>query len=293
MRDQGAVVAVGMFDGLHRGHQVVVDTVCAVARRRGLRALLLTFSQHPLMIVAPEKSPKLLSTIEERRTAALAAGVDSLEVLHFDDELRSTTSVEFVEMLRKRYSAQVLVMGTNNHIGSDRAGAAQLAILAPEIEVIPIADSAHAQGISSTAIRAALSEGDISLANQYLGREYALGGRVVPGKRLGRLIGFPTANIEVDTQKLIPANGVYAVDVIIPDEEAPRRGMVNIGHRPTVDAEGSHRSIEVNIFDYEGDLYGQKIILKFMRRLRDEQQFSSVDALVAQLILDRRASLEI
>lgn len=266
----------GTFDGVHRGHRFLIDTLKREAKLRGLQPLAITFSCHPLALIAPEKEPACLTTVDER---IKHMGVD-VEVLDFDDNLRAMTAEEFLAMLRKKYGVTLFLLGFNNTIGSDRLGAERLAgRTVCGVEVIA-ADAHPALPVSSSAIRTALADGKITDANRMLGRPYALTGTVAHGKQLGRTIGFPTANIVTDSKVVIPAPGVYAGRV---DEHM---AVINIGRRPTVDLPDAPLSIEVHLLDFSGDLYGKTLTVEFIARLRDERKFGSLEELKDAIAAD-------
>lgn len=284
-------VAVGMFDGMHLGHRHMIRRLAEIAGQRNLQATAITFAEHPLAAITPGHEPKRLSTNALRQAILKAEG--AREVVETDfASLRHLTGREFLQHLADD-GVCCLLMGFNNHIGCDRldaAGAAALGI----VEIIhdtPPCDIAH---ISSTAVRNALGNGEIEAANAMLGRPYRLTGTVVHGKRLGRTIGFPTANISTEPHMAIPAPGVYAVDVRIGNESIWHSAMANIGHRPTVDtAPGAPLSIEINIFDFDADIYGSTIEAAFLSRLRSEHTFPDLDSLARALDADRRAALSL
>lgn len=281
---------IGMFDGLHAGHRYVLGRLKDIAASRGLEPLVLTFANHPLSVLAPGRAPLLLMPPHIKAADIKAeCGIGSVEVLDFTRELASLTGRRFLEMLRSR-GVELLAMGFNNTIGSDRLKAADAAALG----VVNVVELDACPGIehgSSTAVRAALGRGDVEEAAALLGRAFEMEGTVVEGKQLGRTIGYPTANLAIEVGLIVPAGGVYAVDVYVGESDAPVRGMLNIGYRPTVDSSDTPRqSIEVHLLDYSANLYGQRLRLRFLRRLRCEQRFSTLDELRAQLALDAAAA---
>lgn len=274
-------VTTGFFDGVHLGHRLVIDTLVSEARSRGEEAIVVTFWPHPRAVLQQDaRDFRLLSSLEEKKEMLLSMGVDRVEVLPFTREFASLTAGEYLQLLSERFGAGLVVMGYDNRIGSDKLTAGIINTAAAEIVVAPCTDS----GISSTQIRKALEAGDIELANGMLGYKYGLHGVVVAGNRKGRTIGFPTANIRLyEPLKLVPARGVYAVDVQVLGKEY--RGMCNIGVRPTVG--GGSPTIETHILDFDEDIYGLPLKLLFIRRIRDERKFPSLEALREQLILDK------
>lgn len=287
---QGRVAAVGMFDGVHLGHAFVVRQLCSEAHERGLKPLAVTFAKHPLHTLNPEAAPRMLCPLQERTALLQKEGDIEILVLDFND-VRALTAEQFLSMLHERYNVKLLLMGFNNHIGSDRRSAANLGLRCVGVEIAMLPPRPGRAGISSSEARAALAEGRVADARNILGRPYSIAGTVVEGRKLGRTIGFPTANISPDAPDgVLPAGGVYAVDVRI-GTDAPRRGMLNIGTCPTV--QGTTVSIEVHILDFEGDIYGRHIAVEFLERLRAEQNFGSLDELRRRLELDREAARSI
>lgn len=283
-----------MFDGVHRGHRALIERLCAEAARLGASPTVFTFDRHPLAVIAPDRAPATLMSLTDKVEALKGSGVAEVEVLHFDEALRSQTAREFLAMLHDDYGVDALLMGFNHRFGSDRLDdLAEYERLGREtgIEIIRADElrdeSLTDRTICSSSIREAIAEGDVAAAAHMLGRPFAIEGKVVQGKQLGRTIGFPTANIEPnDNELLTPLNGVYAVEVGLPDGET-RRGMLNIGVRPTVDGSAHPKqSVEVYIDDWDGDLYGKEIRLDFIKRLRDERRFADVESLRRQLALD-------
>lgn len=285
-----AVVTIGTFDGVHIGHQKIIARLKEVATQHGGETVLITLYPHPRMVLFPDDNDlQLLSTQDEKTDLLRKYGIDHLVVIPFSKEFARLTSLEFVrDILVDKIGVKSLVIGYDHHFGRNREGSIeQLRELAPqfhfEVEEIPAQDIDHVN-VSSTKIREALLNGEVETAKQYLGHTYSLQGTVVEGNKLGRTIGYPTANIEIgDKHKLIPADGVYAVHVLAGNERFG--GMLNIGYRPTVD--GKKRTTEVNIFDFERDLYGQQLKIEFEARLRNEQKFNGLDALKEQLAQDK------
>ncbi len=295
---EACVAAVGMFDGVHAGHGSLVATLVGEARRRGLPSLVLTFDRHPLEVVRPGEAPRSLCSPREREARLLALGVDRVEFMHFTPELREITGEEFLRRLRERYGVRALVVGFNNHFGADRMDASGARAAEPRTGVsiveAPPLRLAEIPAVSSTTIREALAGGDVETASRLLGAPYSLEGEVVHGAELGHTLGYPTANLRPsDVRAALPALGVYVVEADIPELGIyGRRGMTNIGRRPSVkDADGSV-SIETYIFDFDGDIYGRRLRVHFLRRLRPEMKFTTLPALVSQLDADARAARE-
>ena len=294
------VATIGTFDGVHRGHQFVAQQVVRHARERGLDAVVLTFPNHPSQVLhqVPARNVQLLSTAEEKTTLLQQTGIDKVALLDFTQELAQMTARDFMKtILKERLNAQVLLMGYDNHFGHDRKGFDDYRRYGQEqgIEVIGCEELASEQRISSTAIRQALLNGDVNTANTLLGYHYHLQGEVVLGFQNGRKLGYPTANLQVDACKLIPENGAYLVrcqlsaldppsSALIP-QPSPLYGMLNVGTRPTLH-NGRQRSIEVHIFDYDGNLYNQTLTVELLQHLRKEQEFATLDDLQHQLSAD-------
>ena len=284
---QVAVVTTGFFDGVHLGHRHLLETVVSLARERGEEAVVVTFWPHPRMVLQQDaRELRLLTSLPEKKERLAALGIDRVEVLPFTRELSRLTAREYLGLLEERFASSVVVMGYDNRIGCDRLTADEIGAAPALIQVDECRDGGRGGSISSTAIRTALLSGELELAHSMLGYRYELYGVVVAGNRLGRTIGFPTANIQLyEPLKLVPSNGVYKVDVEL--DGRLFHGMCNIGLRPTVG--GSVRTIETHIFDFDEDIYGLPLRLRFDRRIRDERKFPSLDALREQLVADSRA----
>ena len=285
------IVTTGFFDGVHAGHTLVLGALVNAARERGEESMVVTFWPHPRNVLQDgARGLRLLSSLGEKRERMLSLGVDRVEVLPFTKEFSALSARDYIrEVLVGRFGATAMVVGYDNRLGSDRLDSGMVAGLARKegMDVILPPVAGGDSPVSSTRIRKALQDGDIALANAMLGYGYQLHGVVVEGNRLGRTLGFPTANMQLhEPLKLVPANGVYAVDVQTLGKSF--RGMCNIGVRPTV-ASGSARTIETHILDFDEDIYGLDISLSFVRRIRDERRFPSLEALSAQLAADREA----
>ncbi|MBR1755127.1 MAG: riboflavin biosynthesis protein RibF [Bacteroidaceae bacterium] len=310
------VCTIGFFDGVHRGHQCLIRQVRDEALRRGARSLLITFDRHPRSVFAPESVPQLLTTASEKQALLRATGVDDIFVLPFDRAMAALTAREFMQrVLKEQLGVDVLVIGYDHRFGrplynSRSEGFPEYQAYGKElgIEVVQ-ARELEGEHVSSSAIRRALADGDVATAARLLGRPYEWTGRVVHGHAVGRRLGFPTANLEaVEPGKVRPARGVYAAKVLLPATDVAGTAawstaawstgaagtaavaMLNIGHRPTLD-NGSELSIEANLLDFCGDLYGQTLTLFFIARLREERQFRSEAELAEQLQRDRAAAL--
>ncbi len=278
-----AVAAVGMLDGVHRGHRAILDTLAARAKATGRRPLAFTFSRHPTEIISGRPA-QLITSLSQRTALMSAAGVEPV-VLDYSRADFALTAEQFLGGLREKYGVDAIVMGFNNHIGADRRDAGWIADNLPvDVSLVQAVDC---QGLtpSSSEIRRAVSAADFACARTMLGHHFTVRGRVVEGNKIGRTIGFPTANIDVEEDnQLLPPDGSYIVDVHI--GERLYRGMANIGTRPTI-ADGRGRTIEVNIFDFNEEIYGCTIDIDFLAPLRPEQTFPDLAALTARLALDR------
>lgn len=294
--DKGTIVAVGMFDGMHTGHQFVLQHLKDKAQELGLTPVVVTFANHPLSLIRPDNVPGQLMPTDTKIEMIKAEGIENITVLEFDERLRNLTARRFAErILVPSLNARALVLGYDNTFGSDRlAGADEYReALAPcGIEVYECAKK-KGRDISSSLIRAAVREGRLDDAAEMLGRPYTIGGTVKQGRQLGRTIGFPTANIDTE-KRLLPLPGVYAARVARCDEPtvAGLPAMLNIGTAPTV-TDGGTITAEAHIISDKpvGELYGKHIELELLGRLRDEKQFESLDVLKMALEEDRRAVL--
>ena len=291
-----AVVTSGTFDGVHVGHQKILNRLREIASRNNGETVVITFWPHPRLVLHPEDDTlKLLNTFEEKAELLKEQGIQHLIRIPFTKEFSQYTSEEFIQkILVETIGTKKLVIGYDHRFGHNREGSfEQLKINAPrygfEVEEIPRQDVDHV-GVSSSKVRKALEEGDIDTTTHFLARPYALTGRVVMGDKLGRLLGYPTANIEIDTKyKLIPADGIYAVTVL--HEHTIYKGMLYIGNRPTVN--GTKRNIEVNIFDFAKDIYGESLTLYFHKLIRGDAKFSDLEGLKVQLGIDKQDALRI
>jgi riboflavin kinase/FMN adenylyltransferase len=291
---QPAVVTMGTFDGVHRGHQAVLAEVTRRARDGKLASVLVTFEPHPLAVVNPAAAPKLLTLPAEKEALVQAQGIDRFVLMPFTPAVAQLDAEAFVGRLCDEYGMHELVMGYDHGFGRGRAGDVELVErLARQRDFrMAVVDAVRDNGqpISSTLIRSGVAHGDLDSAARWLGRPYAIRGKVVRGAGRGRTIGIPTINLESpDARKLLPPDGVYAVRVRILDAGSRLLGgMMNQGPRPTFGDQA--RTLEVHLFDFEGELYGETVDVEWVRRLRDVQAFPSRDALVAQLERDRQAA---
>lgn len=289
MNDRLCVATIGFFDGVHRGHQFILAQVKEEAERCGMTSAVVTFSNHPLTVVRPGFEPLLLSSPEEKKQLIMNTGIDRVEMLHFSQEMSMLSAEAFmIQVLKERLNGRKLIIGYDNRIGHDRLEFNGLVTVGRKIgiEVIQAKEYKEeaATKFSSSVIRQALQEGDIKTANQVLGRNYSISGKVVDGFHNGRSIGFPTANIQTEEKgKLIPAGGVYAVRIRLKDKWF--KGMMNIGHRPTFH-NGERQTVEVNIFDFCADIYNEDITVEFMHYIRAEREYGNVEELKRQIMHD-------
>jgi riboflavin kinase/FMN adenylyltransferase len=292
-----AVVTSGTFDGVHVGHQQILKRLHENAMLLGGKSVVITFWPHPRHVLSQsqEKPVYLLTSIEERIALLRKFKVDYLLIIPFTPEFANLSSSEFIQkILIDTIGTKKLVIGYDHRFGKNREGGFEYlkenaATLGFEVEEIPREDVDHV-GVSSTKIRKALEAGDIETANKYLGYPYLLSGTVSEGDKLGRTIGFPTANLEIsEAHKLIPARGVYAVYGTVNGQRL--KGMLNIGMRPTVG--GLKQTIETHFFNFDQDIYHQELQLELVARLRDEQKFSSLDALKEKLAKDQEVALQV
>lgn len=290
------VMTIGTFDGVHSGHQAIFSRLKDLASQINGETMVLTFFPHPRMVLYPDDNAlRLLHTIEERKQLLEEAGIDHLVIHPFSKQFARLTSLDFVrDVLVTRLGVSKLIIGYDHHFGRNREGSIEnLQELAPlygfEVEEIP-AQEMDQVNISSTKVRQSLIDGAIGVANNFLGYAYFFHGKVVKGDQIGRTIGFPTANIAVEHwYKLIPKQGVYAVNVQL--HGSVHRAMLNIGTRPTVD--GDQQTLEVHIFDFDADIYGETLKVELYHRIRDEKKFEELSDLKKQLILDKEKSIQL
>lgn len=287
---ENAVVTSGTFDGVHLGHQKIINRLNEVAKLTDGESVVITFYPHPRSVISPDNQiVRLLSTLDEKIELLEKSGVNHLLIIPFTREFSELSSEEFIQkILIQTIGTKTLVIGYDHRFGKNREGGFDYLKLNKEkygfeIEEISRQDIENV-AVSSSKIRKALQEGDVPSADHFLGRNYSLSGVIVKGKQLGRTIGFPTANIQVrEIAKLIPSDGVYAVKVYY--NEKVFGGMLNIGNRPTVD--GTFQTVEVNIFDFDQEIYGENLTVEFLQKLRNEQKFNGLDELKAQIAKDK------
>ena len=283
------VATIGFFDGVHLGHRFLIEQVKELAKDKGLRSALITFPVHPRQVMKSDYRPELLTTPEEKIELLKAQGVDYCIMLDFTVELSQLSALSFMkDILQQRYNVSTLIIGYDHRFGHNRSEGfedyvrygQQIGMNVYRSQACMIDDL----NISSSLVRTHLLEGKIDLSTRYLGYNYSIEGVVVGGYRVGRTIGFPTANLDLrESNKLIPSDGVYAVRVEV--KGCLYAGMLNIGYRPTLD-NGSKKSIEVHILRFDEDIYDEKIRLYFVSRIRSEMKFSGLDELIAQLKRD-------
>jgi riboflavin kinase/FMN adenylyltransferase len=292
--DKNSTITVGTFDGVHIAHQKIIREVVALAGKRNDRSVVVTFEPHPREVVAKTETPiQLLTTLRERQEVCEALGVDWFVVIHFDTELSNQSFRDFyIQYLINGIGVNLVVEGYDHHWGKNRGGTIEsLLKLGREFgfDVVNIEQFFYnGHPVSSSIIRNELSSGMVEYAGELLGRPYILYGRVIEGDKRGRLLGYPTANIELETQKkLVPGNGIYFVKVALGAEKY--FGMASIGVRPTFYSSGS-RTIEVHILDFHQEIYGRDIQIGFLRRMRNELKFDTAEQLIQQMNKDKELS---
>ncbi len=281
-----SAMAVGSFDGMHRGHQYLISTLSRHARQKGLHSVLFTFHPHPAYVLRPESAPSLLTTLSEKKFLLRRTSLDKAVIYPFSESFAAMPAKSFLKFLKSRFGLRLLLVGYDHVFGSDRISDPELLkALSDELGIETVfGDCYQHKGVivSSTKIRKLLIEGQIERANALLGYDYMMEGEVVHGSKFGRKIGFPTANLALpDPHKLVPLEGVYVVGVEMPGKKK-YNGVLNIGQKPTINREKT-KHIEVHILNFEGDLYGEKLRIRFLKRLRAEQKFSSIEALRKQI----------
>ena len=292
-----ALITIGTFDGVHGGHQQIIQLMKAEAAKIAGETIIITFHPHPRKVIGTTPGPVyLLNTLDEKIDLLEKYGIDHLVVVPFTEAFASQDAESYIkDFLVSTFHPHTIIIGHDHRFGKNRSGDFQLLEdKAPEynyeVKEIP-GYMLRDMTISSTKIREALLKGDIDTANYFLGYNYFFSGLVVEGNKLGRTIGFPTANLQIaDENKLIPGNGVYAVTITdATSQGVSYKGMMNIGVRPTVD--GTKRMIEVNIFDFDKDIYGEILTITLKKHLRSEVKFNGLDALKAQLAKDKEAAI--
>jgi len=290
---QETILTIGAFDGLHRGHQALIQAVVHRARATGRLAALLTFHPHPAVVLAPDRAPRYLTTPGEKMALLESLGLDLVVLFPFNREVASTPARDFMVVLTRQLRLRELWVGPDFALGRNREGnVPRLRDLGRELGyelhvVEPVLG--NAESISSSRIRALLLQGQVGEVTKLLGRYPSLSGQVVEGARRGRKLGFPTANLEVRSERAVPADGVYATFAVLGAERYP--AVANVGVRPSFD--NGRRTVEIHIFDFDQDIYGCDLVVEFVARLRDEQRFEKVDDLVAQIGRDSQAARRI
>ena len=284
------VATIGTFDGVHKGHQFVLRQVFKEAHKNGFNSLVFTFSNHPLEVLSPESMPKQLSLLDEKTELILSNGIDSVAISEFTEELSMYSAKEFMQkILKEQLNVKILIIGYDNHFGHDKKSFNDYVVYGKEMGIkVLLHQELHEDfKASSSLIRNLLAEGDVNKANLVLGYNYYMQGKVINGFHIGKKIGFPTANIEVDNKKLIPMNGAYMVraSFMFNGKENSAIGMMNIGFRPTL-GNGSQQSIEVHLFDFFEDIYGKMIKIEFLHFIRKEKRFNNIEELKEQLKSD-------
>lgn len=278
-----------MFDGVHLGHKSIIDALTKVGTQNNLETAILTFWPHPRFVFNPNEDLKLLNTIDEKKLLIEKYGVNNLFLKEFDDEFRNLTGEEFVrQILVDQLNVKYLIIGYDHSFGKNKSGnfallqelSKELDFEVDQMEAINI----HENNISSTKVRNALLEGNIKEANEMLGYSYSVSGKVVHGKKIGRTIGYPTANIETESIKLLPKKGAYIVEVYVKGQFY--KGMLSIGTNPTVN--GDALTVEVYILDFNEDIYGENITVQFRDFLHDEIKFEGLDKLIERLDEDKK-----
>jgi riboflavin kinase/FMN adenylyltransferase len=299
---EGTVLTIGAYDGVHLGHRAVIEEVRRLAAERGCRSAVVTFDRHPAQVVRPESAPRLLTDLDQKLELLAETGVDATVLVHFDEERSHESPEDFVrEVLVECLRVRAVVVGEDFHFGHHRRGnvallrelGAEAGFQVEPLELLPRTDGVP-EPVSSTAIRRALAGGDVDVAARLLGRPFEARGIVVTGDQRGRLLGFPTANVEVPNQLCLPADGVYAGWYERPDGSI-QPCAINLGRRPTFYEHAEHSLLEAHLLDFQDDLYGERARVRFVAFLRSERKFDGIDALVTQLKHDveaARAALE-
>ena len=285
---------IGFFDGVHKGHQYVINRLRTDAREHGLESTVITFRQHPRQVLSQDFIPKLLTNAKKKEQLLQATGVDNVVMMDFSKQLATLSAQEFMRLLHEEYGVVRLLIGYDNRFGHNRAeGFEDYQRYGKQMDIEVVLNDALEDGettVSSSVVRRLLQEGKVEEANHCLGYDYGFEGLVVRGQGEGRKLGFPTANMQLSDNQLVPKRGVYAVRVRIEGYTESFLGMMNIGVRPTYgEFQETH---EVNIFHFDADIYDKTISVEFLRRLRDERKFSSLEELRSQLHLDKESIIK-
>jgi len=288
-------LSLGMFDGVHLGHLSIINTLNLIAKNEDLESAILSFWPHPRKFLNPDDNVKMLNTLEEKLDLLEKSGIQNIFLKTFDEEFRNLTGTEFCEqVLVDKLNVKHIIIGHDHTFGKNKSGnfdllkslSTELDFKVNQLEAVQQNDL----NISSTKIRIALSEGRIRDANEMLGYNYPLTGKVIHGKKLGRTIGYPTANIDVPINKLLPKSGAYIVEVYVDDQFY--KGMLSIGTNPTIDDLNQSLHTEVYILDFDQDIYDQEITVKFRDYLHDEIKFQGLEKLIEKLDLDKKLTAE-
>ena len=287
--DVNTIVTIGTFDGVHKGHQIIINRINEIAKKQALESVVLTFDPHPRHVIYPDDQElRLIHTLEEKIEALRKTGVQNLVLHKFTKEFSRTESVNFIrDFLVTKLNMKYMVVGFDHHFGKNRQGTFDNLIELSDaygfkIEKIKPQNIGEVT-ISSTKIRNAILEGDCKKANTYLSANFSITGKVVQGNKIGSSIGYPTANIEIENQwKILPKNGVYAVKILLKNQQY--FGMLNLGNRPSISDDSF--AIEVHLFDFNATIYNEELKIEFIQRIRDEQQFSDLEKLKSQLKID-------
>ena len=291
------MATIGFFDGVHRGHQFLIHHLVETARREGMLSTVITFDEHPRKVLQSDYQPEMLSTLDSKLLLLSKTEVDNAVVLHFDKAMAAMSAREFMQqILHDHLHVKKLFIGYDHRFGHNREETfSDYVDYGRELGIEVIQNQAfslHDVNISSSVIRSLLKEGEVDMANQCLGYPYTIIGKVVNGYHEGRKMGFPTANIDISHfGQLVPAPGVYAVKVRLENTVVWKHGMMNIGTRPTFD--GKRITLEANIFNFEGDIYDQLLLVSFVSRIRGERKFANPEELAAQLKEDKQTVMKL
>ena len=294
IRERGCVVAIGTFDGVHLGHQKLISRAVELAREAGVAAVVFTFRNHPMSVLAPDREPLSLYPLEERRRVFAKLGVDFVIEEPFTEELAALSPDDFLELLVERLAPRAVIVGANFSFGAGGRGTPEFLAqrgqtLGVRVEKAPLL-FLDGERVSSTRIRALLAAGNVRSAGELLGHPFAIAGVVEHGDERGRKLGFPTVNITPVKGQALPADGAYAVRILCPDGKE-WSGVANVGDNPTFG--GDPLRIEAHLLDFSGDLYGLRLVVRFIERLRGEEKFPSAEALVQQIKKDEERAREI
>ena len=287
--DVNTIVTIGTFDGVHKGHQIIINRINEIAKKQALESVVLTFDPHPRHVIYPDDQElRLIHTLEEKIEALSKTGVQNLVLHKFTKEFSRTESVNFIrDFLVTKLNMKYMVVGFDHHFGKNRQGTFDNLIELSDVYGFKI-EKIKPQNIgevtiSSTKIRNAILEGDCKKANTYLSANFSITGKVVQGNKIGSSIGYPTANIEIENQwKILPKNGVYAVKILLKNQQY--FGMLNLGNRPSISDDSF--AIEVHLFDFNATIYNEELKIEFIQRIRDEKHFLDLEKLKSQLKID-------